>query len=86
MNGAVSKVEYQGQGMANNAPDIFFNLTGEGGDRAQLRFSRHDKALLGITFDAGMKEMDVSEQQAEDFAKRAEAYFEQNPGAESYSE
>lgn len=86
IKGAVSKVEYQGQGMANNDPDIFFNLTGEGGDRAHLRFSRHDKALLGVTFDAGMKEMDVSEQQAEDFAKRAEAYFEQNPGAESYSE
>lgn len=86
IKGTVNQVEYEGQGVTCNDPDIFFNLTGQGGDRAQLRFSRYDKELLGITFDAGMKEMDVSERNAEDFAKRAEEYFKQNPGAESYEE
>lgn len=86
IKGNVQKVEYEGQGVVNNDPDIFFNLTGESGDRVQLRFSRHDKEFLGVIFDAGMKEMDVSEQAAEEFAKRAEEYFKQHPEAESYEE
>lgn len=82
----VKTVTYEGQGMANNDPDIFFNLTGENGERAQIRFSRFDKALLGVTYDIGMKEMDVAIKNSEDFAKRAEEYFKQNPNATSYEE
>ena len=77
--GAVKTAKYEGQGFANNDPDISFSLTGENGDRAQLRFSRHDKELLAVTFNAGMKDMDVAEQEAEDFAKRAEEYLRQHP-------
>lgn len=86
IKGSVRLAEYGGQGYTNNDPDICFNLTGEGGDRAQLRFSRYDRELLAVTFDAGMRDMDISEQEAADFAKRAEEYFRQNPGAESYEE
>lgn len=86
IKGAVNKVEYGGQGVGNNDPDIYFNLTGDGGDRAQMRFSRYDKELLGVTFDAGMRDMDIAEQEAEDAAKRAAEYFEQHPEAESYEE
>lgn len=59
---------------------------GKMGDRAQLRFSRHDKELLAVTFNAGMKDMDVAEQEAEDFAKRAEEYLRQHPDAQTYEE
>ena len=86
IKGSVNKVEYAGQGVVNNDPDIFFNLTGESGDRAQLRFSRYDKELLGVTFDAGMKDMDVALQEAEDAAKRAAEYFKQHPEENVYEE
>lgn len=86
VQGKVKTVDYAGQGTSNNDPDIFFNITGEGGERAQLRFSRFDQELLGVTFDPGMKEMDVSIRDAEEFAKRAEAYFKLNPDAATYEE
>lgn len=82
----IKSIEYEGQGIANNDPDIFFNITAENGERAQLRFSRYDRELLAVTFDAGMKEMDVSIKNAEDFAKRSEEYFRQNPDASFYEE
>lgn len=86
IKGAVKTAKYEGQGFTNNDPDISFSLTGENGDRAQLRFSRHDKELLAVTFNAGMKDMDVAEQEAEDFAKRAEEYLRQHPDAQTYEE
>lgn len=82
----IKSIEYEGQGVSNNDPDIFFNITAENGERAQLMFSRYDKELLAITFDAGMKEMDVAIKNAEDFAKRSEEYFRQNPDASFYEE
>lgn len=45
------------------------SASGENGTGPSLRFSRHDKELLAVTFNAGMKDMDVAEQAAEDFAK-----------------
>ena len=44
------------------------------------------KELLAVTFNAGMKDMDVAEQEAEDFAKRAEEYLRQHPDAQTYEE
>lgn len=86
IKGSINKVEYSGQGRSGNDPTISFNLTGEGGDRAQLVFSRHDKELLGIVYDAGMKDMDISEQEALEFEKRAAEYLKQHPDAETYEE
>lgn len=83
---SINKVEYAGQGLSNNDPTISFNLTGEGGDRAQLIFSRHDKELLGIVYEAGMKDMDISEQEALELEKRAAEYSKQHPDADSYVE
>lgn len=80
----VKAVEYAGQGITNNDPDIFFQVTGEGGERARLQFSRYDKALLCVVFERGVAEMEAQAQQAEAFAQQAEAYFQQNPGAKTY--
>ena len=82
----VLTVEYAGQGLANNDPDISFLVTGQNGERARVMLSRHDKALLGIIYEAGMQEMDVAEKNAEAFAARAQAYFEAHPDANTYEE
>lgn len=86
IKGSVKSVDQKGQGLTNNDPNIFFSLTGEQGDRAQIKFSRHDRELLAVIFDAGMKDMDISIQEADDFDKRSEEYFKQNPGATTYEE
>lgn len=86
IKGSVNKVEYAGQGKSGNDPFIMFDLTGEGGDRARLRFSRYDKEMIGVTFDAGMKDFEIADKEAEEAAKRAAEYFEQHPEAEFYEE
>lgn len=86
IQGNVKTVEYAGQGMAGNDPEISFDITGENGQRARLQFSRYDKALLAVVYDAGVKQMEVDVINAEDFAKRAEEYFRLHPDAVSYEE
>jgi len=63
VHGAVASVEYncQGygsndpQGCGNNDPDITFVIKGENGELASMTFSRYDKALLGISYNAEYK-------------------------------
>ena len=55
VHGAVAAADYNGQGYSNNDPTITFNLRGENGEVASLTFSRYDKALLGISYNAGFR-------------------------------
>lgn len=52
VHGAVASVEYNCQGYKNNDPDITFNIKGENGEVASMTFSRYDKALLAISYNA----------------------------------
>ncbi len=82
----VLTVNYAGQGATNNDPDISFLVTGLNGERARVILSRYDKALLGVTYEAGMQDLDAAGQNAEEFAARAQAYFEAHPEATTYGE
>ncbi|RXE60393.1 hypothetical protein [Acetivibrio mesophilus] len=53
VHGAVASVEYNCQGYRNNDPDITFNIKGENGEVASMTFSRYDKALLAVSYNAG---------------------------------
>ncbi|MGI6330902.1 MAG: hypothetical protein ACOX1Y_03965 [Zhaonellaceae bacterium] len=55
VNGPVLSVEYNGQGFANNDPSISLDIKGENGKMALMTFSRYDKALLGISYNAEYK-------------------------------
>lgn len=63
VHGAVASVEYNCQGYGsndpwgdgNNDPDITFVIKGENGELASMTFSRYDKALLGISYNAEYK-------------------------------
>lgn len=52
VNGAVQSVEYNSRGYSNNDPTISFDVKGENGEITLMGFSRHDKELLGIIYDA----------------------------------
>lgn len=55
VHGAVAEVEYNCQGYSNNDPHITFVIKGENGELASMTFSRYDKALLGLSYNAGYK-------------------------------
>ena len=55
VHGTVASVEYNCQGYGNNDPDITFNIKGKNGEVASMTFSRYDKALLGISYNAEYK-------------------------------
>ena len=55
VHGAVTSVGYNCQGYGNNDPDITFNIKGKNGEVASMTFSRYDKALLAISFNAENK-------------------------------
>lgn len=55
VHGAVASVEYNCQGYGNNDPDITFNIKGENGEVASMTFSRYDKALLAVSYNAKYK-------------------------------
>lgn len=55
VHGAVTSVVYNCQGYGNNDPDITFNIKGKNGEVASMTFSRYDKALLAISFNAENK-------------------------------
>jgi len=50
VHGAVASAEYNGQGYANNDPTITINIKGKNGEVACIQFSRHDKALLAVSY------------------------------------
>lgn len=52
VHGAVASVAYNCQGYSNNDPDITFNIKGENGEVASMTFSRYDKALLAVSYNA----------------------------------
>jgi hypothetical protein len=60
VNGEVKTVTYESQGIVTMNNEQFFtlNVTGVNGEQAQLSFSRHDNALLGIIYDAGIREVE----------------------------
>ncbi|AFL99983.1 hypothetical protein Desde_1579 [Desulfitobacterium dehalogenans ATCC 51507] len=55
VHGAVAAVEYNGQGYGNNDPSIQFDIKGENGEAALMSFSRYDKTLCGISYNAEYK-------------------------------
>lgn len=55
VHGTVASVEYNCQGYGNNDPDITFNIKGKNGEVASMTFSRYDKGLLGISYNAEYK-------------------------------
>ena len=55
VHGTVTSVEYNCQGYGSNDPDITFVIKGENGELASMTFSRYDKALLGISYNAKFK-------------------------------
>lgn len=70
VHGAVASVEYNCQGFKNNDPDITFNIKGKNGEVSSMTFSRYDKALLAISYNAEfqytLKTMEKIEQEAKD--------------------
>jgi hypothetical protein len=70
VHGAVASVEYNCQGYNNNDPDITFNIKGENGEVASMTFSRYDKALLAISYNAQeqytLKYIEKMEQESKD--------------------
>lgn len=67
VHGAVASVKYNCQGYGNNDPDITFDIKGENGEVATMTFSRYDKALLAVGYNAGyqytLKNMERIEQE-----------------------
>lgn len=55
VHGAVALVEYNCQGYSSNDPDITLKIKGENGETASMTFSRYDKALLSISYNAEYK-------------------------------
>lgn len=55
VHGAVASVEYNCQGYGNNDPNITLNIKGENGEVASMTFSRYDKALLAVSYNAQFK-------------------------------
>lgn len=70
VHGTVASVEYNCQGYGNNDPDITFNIKGENGEVASMTFSRYDKALLAVSYNAEdqytLKTMERIEQETKD--------------------
>lgn len=73
VHSTVTSVEYNCQGYSNNDPDITFVIKGDNGEVASMTFSRYDKALIGISYNAEYKYaveyMKQLEQQAQSAAK-----------------
>lgn len=55
VHGKVASVEYNCQGYSNNDPTISLNVIGENGEISLISFSRYDKVLLGIGYNASYK-------------------------------
>lgn len=55
VHGAVVTAEYDGQGYSSNDPIIQLVVRGKNGEVAQLSFSRYDKSLRSISYNAEYK-------------------------------
>lgn len=55
VHGAVTSVQYNGQGYSNNDPSIQLDVKGENGEVALIVFSRYDKTLCGISYNSEYK-------------------------------
>ncbi|RUS48880.1 hypothetical protein [Cohnella sp. AR92] len=66
--GKFASVEYVSQGYTSSNygsnPDITFMVKSEGGERAQLTFSRYNKQLLSVEYDGWLKDMQPREDAA----------------------
>lgn len=89
VHGTVASVEYNCQGYGNNDPDITFNIKGENGEVASMTFSRYDKALLAVSYNAGYKYtvdyVKQLEQQAQDAAAKRQNSASSNSGNQTPS-
>lgn len=74
VHGTVAAAEYNGQGYSEDDPSISFNIKGENGEVALMTFSRYDKALLGVSYNAQykytLKEIQKLEQEDKERAAR----------------
>ena len=74
VHSAVTSAVYNCQGYSNNDPDITFVIKGDNGELASMTFSRYDKALLGISYNAeyqyAVEYMNQLEQRAQSAAQR----------------
>ncbi|CAK4833578.1 unnamed protein product [Aphanomyces euteiches] len=55
VHSTVKSVAYNGQGYSDNDPTISLDITGANGEIALMDFSRYDKVLLGISYNASYK-------------------------------
>jgi hypothetical protein len=85
----VTSVDYNCQGYSNNDPDITFVIKGENGELASMTFSRYDKALLGISYNAEyqytLKYMKQLEQQSQEAAEQRQNSASKNGGNQAPS-
>lgn len=52
IKGEISRIEYNCQGYSSNDPTVSFDVYGVNGEQAGMTFSRYDKTLLGVGYDA----------------------------------
>ena len=90
VGGKVKSAAYAGQGYQNNDPEVMIQVVGENGQRAQLQFSRYDKAFLSVMYQPALDEVDVMIRQAaqweSEIEDRAKEFFTINPDAQLYTE
>jgi hypothetical protein len=82
VHGKVASVEYNCQGYGNNDPDITFNIKGKNGEAASMTFSRYDKALLGISYNAAYKYTQEYMKQLEQRTEQRKSKGSSNSGSQ----
>lgn len=55
VHGGILSAQYQSQGYSGNDPTIGVVVTGVNGEKAHLDFSRYDRQLIGVSYDAERK-------------------------------
>ena len=82
VHGDVQAAEYQSQGYSGNDPSIAVEVTGVNGEKAHLDFSRYDKQLIGLSYDAERKISEPAMQKLlEQLEKKAAAVPAANDGS-----
>ena len=81
VHGDILTAEYQSQGYSGNDPSLAVEVTGVNGEKAHLDFSRYDKQLIGLGYDAERKISEPALQKLlEELEKKAEAMPMSNDG------
>lgn len=84
VQGEIVSVAYNGQGYSNNDPSISFDIIGENDQIALMTLSRHDKALLGISYPAAYKAVrEYNEKLLERVQKKVEELEQTAPQEEN---